>query len=101
MGAIADSNLDQITHVSYVEEVRASMARYIMQKRSIRAAVIGGGSPCQANSSLNRGRQGLKDPRSNQPEHLCRTRDEFKKEFPDVPVLFSGERILYAEGGKE
>ena len=42
----------------------------------VRGIILGGGSPCQGNSSLNRGRKGLADPRSQQPEHLQRIRDE-------------------------
>ena len=64
-----------------------------MKKRSIHAIVVGGGSPCQGNTSLNKSRKGLGDPRSLQPNELVRIRDELKKTYPKTPVLTFLENV--------
>ena len=61
---MADATIDQMVHVPTVECVNAEMFRGLIKKRSIQAILVGGGSPCQGNTSLNKGRKGLADPRS-------------------------------------
>ena len=80
---------------SCVRAVRAQDFVPLLQRRTIRAILVGGGSPCQGNSSLNKRRQGLADPRSLQPEELCRIRDEFCElpECQDIPVLSFLENV--------
>jgi len=65
--AVAEANLPGLIHVEWVEEVRAEDFSRVLERRSFLAIVVGGGSPCQGNSSLNRKRKNLQDPRSQQP----------------------------------
>ena len=51
----------------------------LLRRRKFTAIVIGGGSPCQGNSSLNLHRKGLQDPRSQQPYHLQRLVRELRQ----------------------
>ena len=55
--------------------------------------MVGGGSPCQGNASLNKGRKGLDDPRSLQPKELVRIRDELKRTYPKTLVLMFLENV--------
>lgn len=50
---------------------------------------MGGGSPCQGNTSLNLDRTGLEDPRSQQPLELRR----LFQEFDELPEMQSVELI--------
>jgi hypothetical protein len=90
---MADSSIDQIVHVPAVELIDAQMVEGIVKRRSIQAIVVGGGSPCQGNTSLNKGRRGLDDPRSLQPNQLVRIRNELKTSFPTIPVLTFLENV--------
>ena len=90
---MAEASLDQIVHVPAVELINARMIEGIMKKRSIQAIVVGGGSPCQGNTSLNKSRKGLDDPRSLQPNELVRIRDELKRTYPKTPVLTFLENV--------
>lgn len=54
---------------------------------------MGGGSPCQGNTSLNLARRGLDDPRSCQPLELCRLRDEFLA----LPEMADKELVTFLE----
>lgn len=90
---MADATIDQMVHVPTVECVNAEMFRGLIKKRSIQAILVGGGSPCQGNTSLNKGRKGLADPRSQQPKELVRIRDELKMAFPNIPVLSFLENV--------
>ena len=93
---MADASLDQIIHVPAVELINAQMIEGIMRRRAIQAIVVGGGSPCQGNTSLNKGRKGLEDPRSLQPNELVRIRDELVKTYPKTPVLTFLENVASA-----
>ena len=72
--------------MEYVEDVRGYMFDKIIQRRDFRGIIIGGGSPCQGNTSLNRNRKGLQDPRSRQPEQLARIVRELES-FPNCPPV--------------
>ena len=50
---MAEASIDQVVHVAAVELVTADMVRGIMQRRAIQCIIVGGGSPCQGNTSLN------------------------------------------------
>eukprot|EP00435_Cladocopium_sp_Y103_P065673 s583_g27.t1 len=65
----------------------------LLRRRNIRGVIMGGGSPCQGNTSLNLGRKGLQDPRSQQPLHLQRLRDEFLA----LPDMHGVELITFLE----
>ena len=74
--------MPNLIHVDDVAQVRASDFQELLVKRKPRGILVGGGSPCQGNSSLNQDRLGLSDPRSNQPLHLKRILSEFR-ELPE------------------
>ena len=87
--------MPQIVHFESVEKVRAVDFVGLLKRRNIRAIVLGGGSPCQGNSSLNSNRQGLNDVRSCQPQELVRIRDEFEAlpEAQGIPILTFLENV--------
>ena len=68
--------MPDLVHISRVEDIQVDALLPWIRRRKPRGILLGGGSPCQGNSSLNLSRQGLDDPRSWQPQHLCRLRDE-------------------------
>ena len=70
--ACAQESMPQIVHVDAVEHVQARVLRAILRRRRFRGIIVGGGSPCQGNSSLNSARAGLGDQRSLQPSLLAR-----------------------------
>ena len=57
-------NFPSAVHVGDVKRVKGYHFAPVHRKRQFAAIIVGGGSPCQGNSWLNPGRQGLKDPRS-------------------------------------
>ena len=54
--------MPNLIHVDDVAQVRASDFQELLVKRKPRGILVGGGSPCQGNSSLNQDRLGLSDP---------------------------------------
>ena len=88
---VTSKNFPEVIHTVDVGKVRAAWFQPLLQKRDIKAIIVGGGSPCQGNSSLNRRRRHLLDPRSRQPEFLAKLAKDLK-ELPEVvngmiPVL--------------
>ena len=79
-------NLPNIIHIPRVESLRAAALQPFLRRRQIRGIIMGGGSPCQANSSLNLGRQGLGDIRSHQPLVMIQLRDEIQS-LPEASGL--------------
>ena len=94
--SLAEASIDQIVHVEMVESVNAAMITKILERRTIECIIVGGGSPCQGNTALNRGRKGLQDPRSLQPSQLVRIGDELRASHPHVPVLTFLENVASA-----
>ena len=93
--AACTNTMPNILHVNDVALVKAKDFVPLLERRRPRAILVGGGSPCQGNSSLNKNRKGLHDPRSNQPLELCRIRDEFLQ-LPccrDTPVITFLENV--------
>ena len=72
--------MPHIVHVDAVEKVNVRVLRDFLKRRKLRGILVGGGSPCQANSSLNVGRKGLGDLRSLQPQLLARLVDDLSHE---------------------
>ena len=72
--------MPNIVHVDAVEKILVRDLRAFLHRRKIRGIFVGGGSPCQANSSLNNGRKGLGDLRSLQPQLLARLVQDLQKE---------------------
>ena len=85
------AHFPHVVHVRSVEELSGEMLRPVLRRRAFSAILIGGGSPCQGNSSLNARRKGWKDPRSQQPLHLARITQEIRKVLRDIkqhiPIL--------------
>lgn len=90
---VAHHNMPNIVHVTQVELLTAQAFVPFLQRRNVRGVVMGGGSPCQGNTSLNLARRGLDDPRSCQPLELCRLRDEFLA----LPEMADKELVTFLE----
>ena len=72
----AAQSFPNVISLQYVEDFKGSMLTEFLHRRTVEGVIIGGGSPCQGNSALNRHRRGLGDPRSHQPSELARIADE-------------------------
>ena len=81
--------------IDRVEDLHAVDLVPFLERRSIRGIVAGGGSPCQGNSALNVGRQGLQDERSLQPQELFRLRAELEalRQCDKLELLFLLENV--------
>ena len=90
---LCSGNMPNVIHVPRVESLRAAALRPFLRRRQIRGIIMGGGSPCQGNSSLNLGRQGLGDIRSQQPMVMIQLRDEIKA----LPEASSLELVSFLE----
>ena len=86
-------NMPNLVHVPPIEDLHAKDFLLFLQRRNIRGILMGGGSPCQGNSSLNLRRKSLEDPRSQQPLELKRLRAE----FADLPECASLELVVFLE----
>ena len=84
-------------HVQTVEELKGADFIPVLQRRPFTAILLGGGSPCQGNSALNTNRQGWKDPRSQQPNHLQRLHTELRQHMDEhhihLPVFHFLENV--------
>jgi len=85
--------MPNLVHVPQVEQLTAAQFVPLLRRRAFRGVIMGGGSPCQGNSSLNLGRQGLADPRSQQPLELQRLR----REFDELPEMAGVELVVFLE----
>ena len=90
---VAGINMPNLVHVPQVEQLTAAQFVPLLRRRAFRGVIMGGGSPCQGNSSLNLGRQGLADPRSQQPLELQRLR----REFDELPEMAGVELVVFLE----
>ena len=90
--AVTTKNIDQVTFVDYVEDIAPDLFGKILDKRGIKAVLVGGGSPCQANTSLNRQRCKT-DMRSMQPQEISRIAQDMKAAYPAIPVLTFLENV--------
>ena len=55
----AARSFPNVISVQYVEDFKGSMLTDFLQRHKVEGVIIGGGSPCQGNSVLNRHRCGL------------------------------------------
>ena len=85
--------MPQLVHYDRVEDVSAKHFQGLLARRRPRAVILGGGSPCQGNSVLNKSRRGLSDDRSLQPAQLKR----LKAEFEELPEMQDVVLILFLE----
>ena len=76
--AVASSNMPALVHCDRVETLRAADLVPFLRRRRVRGILLGGGSPCQGNSILNKRRLGLDDERSCQPLLLVELRAEIE-----------------------
>ena len=95
--AVAQMNITNLVHVTAVEQVHEEMFDDFFARRSVQAVLVGGGSPCQGNSSLNRTRRSCGDMRSHQPRELQRIADGLERRFPQVMVLRFLENVASME----
>ena len=91
--ACAAESMPNLYHYTRVEDVAASHLRGLLARRRPRAVILGGGSPCQGNSALNKNRRGLLDARSLQPSELRRLIHEFRQ----LPEMDGVDLILFLE----
>ena len=87
------SNMPNVIHVRRVESITAAALRPFLRRRQIRGILMGGGSPCQGNSSLNLGRRGIDDARSQQPLVMVKLRDDIRA----LPEAQSLELVSFLE----
>ena len=80
--AVAEHNFPHAIHVDYVEDVCSHMVKAVIGRREFAGIIVGGGSPCQGNSSLNKRRQNWNDSRSQMPIELKRIVTELESSFP-------------------
>ena len=85
-----------LTEVQFVESIQVEMVSKLVQRRSVAAVLMGGGPPCQGNSALNSNRKGLQDSRSQQPAHLQRLAEDFRRAFPNLPLFVFLENVASA-----
>eukprot|EP00435_Cladocopium_sp_Y103_P038596 s1483_g10.t1 len=91
--AVSAANMPNLVHVPNVEDLCASQFAALLRRRTFRGVILGGGSPCQGNTSLNLKRRGLGDPRSQQPLHLHR----LVREFEALPEMQHVELVAFLE----
>ena len=90
---VAKANFPNAVHIHAVEAIDESTLQPFFQRRDVRGVIIGGGSPCQGNSELNSGRQGLLDDRSWQPTEIRRLKALVEKLAPAAAVLCLLENV--------
>ena len=80
-----------LIHVKEVEALRGIDFLPVLKRRQFSTILVGGGSPCQGNSSLNTHRRGLQDQRSQQPREMQRLIRELRQVMKDhnmkIPVV--------------
>jgi hypothetical protein len=82
-----------VVHIPRVEDVCVEMFVEVAKRRNLAGIILGGGAPCQGNSSLNLQRRGLADARTQQPRYL----QQLAKQFGIHPVLKHIPLLKYLE----
>ncbi len=83
----ASACMPNIIHVQHVESMSPDMlASFLARRQNLDAILVGGGSPCQPNSSQNTARRGLADPRAHGPATMAKLVQDIEK-TAEVPVL--------------
>ena len=65
-------------HIRYAQQVRGYLFSAVLERRNFCAVIVGGGSPCQPNSWLNKSRKGIGDPRCHLAHHVSRVAAEIQ-----------------------
>ena len=88
-----------VVHVPLVEHITVETIVPYLKRRQIRGIIIGGGSPCQPNSALNRSGKGLQDSRARQPQHLSRLLQAMRQHplCRDLEIIGFLENVASAE----
>ena len=84
--SVSSSCFPNLIHVNDVQQLTSSMFHDLCIRRELQGILLGGGSPCQGNSKLNKRRKSLGDPRSLMPIELERIRHELEHD-PITHVL--------------
>ena len=84
---VSKTNFPEMVHTEFVENIRAEDLRPLLQGRAFTAVLVGGGSPCQGNTFLNRSRKSLGDGRSQDPLLAV----ELVKAIRELPEIRSNE----------
>ena len=79
--------------VQKVEHLQGHLFEEVLRRRNFQAILMGGGSPCQGNSSLNRGRRGMDDARSQMPLEMARLRRELEQHAKSTPIFSFIENV--------
>ena len=91
--AIAQANFPNLVHIDRVEHIDEPMLAPFFAKRKIRGVILGGGSPCQGNTVLNKDRRGLLDDRSWQPTEIARLKRLVQQIDPQIEVVTLLENV--------
>ena len=88
-----------VVHVPLVEHITVETIVPYLKRRQIRGIIIGGGSPCQPNSALNRSGKGLQDSRARQPQHLSKLLQAMRQHplCRDLEIIGFLENVASAE----
>ena len=91
----AAANYPNAVHVQLVESIDGKQFDEVLQRRCFVGGIVGGGSPCQGNTSLNKHRLGLQDERTRLAEHVPRIAKaiQARRAGRGIPIFFSGLRI--------
>ena len=86
-----------LIRIQDVRQLSSAMLRKVISRRDFKGIIVGGGSPCQANSYLNRTRKGWADERSQMPLELQRIIHELETDpLCAPPQSFHSWRTLPA-----
>ena len=70
-----------------VESLSGSVVGEVCRKRGFAGIIVGGGAPCQPNSTQNKLSKGMDDPRASLAQHIVRLRREISKAAPNIPLI--------------
>ena len=86
--ACSQRSFPHAVHIKYAQQVTGRLFRKVLERRHFCAVLVGGGSPCQPNSWLNKKRKGVGDHRCHLAHHIARVAGEIEQlpEARNIPV---------------
>ena len=63
-------------HIRFAQQITGHLFKRVLERRKFAGIIVGGGSPCQPNSWLNKKRRGASDPRCHLARHISRIAGE-------------------------